>query len=1194
MGNSQSSVGEPRRRSQRLSKANTGNHATAGLLSPGVFSNRSKRFSNARLSLQPPPPSPVSTPTTATSSSTAKTSDSLDTPRIERSASAVSVQQKESRRRSLFRSNSSQAVEDPERRHRSSNPASRVADKLGRTNSMTYESAISYYGQPAPESWSGQPRSRTSWNYDMSSYEAKRLLNLDEEPASEQMTAMSENRVTVVTETTWKSSNPTHPPTNPPSTTISRANSDLSLYMPVRRRSVIQKPGVATRSNSTRESPAQSRMNFRYSHPPTPNLSRQQSFESYQSGVLSMPPRIPDTDVPRVVTPCEDEYQSIGAFKLGSLRITNGAASPASPEIEKSRRRGHTNQGSPGKRDGDDYFSKTSIDEPSVVTAMPPLAFPKLEAPQPRSLQLSPIATSFLSVDVASTVSGSVPTDLTSTTSASTVQPDYLADISFSPFSLLDPLPISPQLQTTSKATAAEDQLFEDEAQPEYDSVEVLDVRLDPSAKSQHGQTDGEASKSFPRTDSGFVSTRSPSEYSHKPLTKADSGYSSNVSLRSFQLKAQDRELTLVLDKPLSHSSQRSGSVQSEERSLSSFQTAHSHPLPPQREAPPPPVPPKDFPSTSPTQSKASPATRPGQPSSNRSKEAPRATRLPPTQLASFSSGDSGPRSPESMPRTPVSATSVKSDNSASALSISSGSHKPSKLQRLLSGARRPTAGPLTVHTTHVVEKSDIPAIPQDVETKFHEHTGLFPLTTKRLALKPRSSFDTLKTIFSVGSMEASLEAVNAIPSVAKVPEEEEEEAAASETKETSWRHTLQGMPSSIAHVASHVIPKKPIPRKPVPARQESVKGKEKEQVPQKVVTPESLLPSEADLSSYSSITASLGNNAYDAAFVAMTGSRDGAMSPRLISRTMSLTESAVRYPDMRSPTLTNSPLDLPSPALPSPLLARALSMEARERERGSPPTSMNTRRPMSLRVPPPLRSQSSTASLSRKASRESIQSYPSSQQLAKKPSRNNIHSYPSFQQVMSSGSGRSDSSPPIPPMDPRRIMSFRHSQPPQPKTPKWNVQTDHDPSDQASRPPSAQASRRNSMSSVQGQDGYAIQRPSSAQSWQVRTARPQKLKHRASYDGFNHPQKRAQSGHPPSMSNGYSGPKQTYNPWSSNSELDPGAGQWLQDGRYPPYVPRGHNRNRSVSRSAHGPNAPFRILHSYNSPAYRNAPIWG
>jgi len=63
----------------------------------------------------------------------------------------VSVQQKESRRRSLFRSRSTQASPDSEPRQRSIGPVARVADKLGRANSMTYESAISYYGRPEPE-----------------------------------------------------------------------------------------------------------------------------------------------------------------------------------------------------------------------------------------------------------------------------------------------------------------------------------------------------------------------------------------------------------------------------------------------------------------------------------------------------------------------------------------------------------------------------------------------------------------------------------------------------------------------------------------------------------------------------------------------------------------------------------------------------------------------------------------------------------------------------------------------------------------------------------------------------------------------------------------------------------------------------------------------------------------------------------
>jgi len=166
MGNSQSSVADldaHRVRSYRLSKPKTGNHATAGLLSPGGFSNSTRRHSNARMSFLPPPPSPASTPTTTTATTSTNSESqfgahaeaySIQPPHhhhIERSASAVSIQQKESRRRSLFRSRSTQGSSDSEPRQRSFGPFTRVADKLGRTNSMTYESALSYYGNPSPE-----------------------------------------------------------------------------------------------------------------------------------------------------------------------------------------------------------------------------------------------------------------------------------------------------------------------------------------------------------------------------------------------------------------------------------------------------------------------------------------------------------------------------------------------------------------------------------------------------------------------------------------------------------------------------------------------------------------------------------------------------------------------------------------------------------------------------------------------------------------------------------------------------------------------------------------------------------------------------------------------------------------------------------------------------------------------------------
>ncbi|KAK3330946.1 hypothetical protein B0H66DRAFT_82360 [Apodospora peruviana] len=1192
MGNSQSTEA-PRRQSHKLSKPRTGSHATAGLLSPSGFSNSTGRFSNARLSAAlPPPPSPVSSPSLAT----VEAMTEFEQP-IER---RPSVQQKESKRRSLFRSKSSQgASKPPERRNSSIGPGSRFADKPSRANSMTYESSLSYYGQHSPDIWPGATQTRASWNYDLTSYEAKRLLNLVEEPL-EHVTTLSEHNMTVVTETTWKSSNPT----NPASTPITRANSDVSLYMPVRRRSVIQKPGVATRSNSTRDGFTQSRPNFRYSHPPTPNMSRQPSFESYRSGVLSMPPKLADPDfMPRVVTPCEEKYQSIGAFKLGSLRITNGAASPVSPEVEKHRKGDDLGSTDAGGRA--DYFSVTQAQETGTapgnalqIIMQTSAELPKMEAPQPRAVQQSPIGASFQTAEVAANVSGTAAQDLTALVTS--VPLEYLAEISFSPFSLAESPPTSPRLQTTSKTTALEDELFEDEPQPEYSSVEVLDVRVDPSAKSHHGQAaDDGMTMTFGRTDSGFISIASPvPEIPHKPLTKADSGYSSNVSLRSFQLKSQgsERDLTLSLEKQFSQASQRSTLEVSAPPPVPPQREAPPPPvLPPQGQAPPPPVPPKDFLPSSPTSQtklgavpkKSVSAITPSKGGFLSTPNALRKNRNAPSPINSGSPSLAGPKSPESLPLTPLSSRSTKSDKSGSTLSIGSASQKPSKLQRLLSGARRPTSGPLTVHTTHVFEKTGIPSIPQDVEHKLHEHTGMFPITTKRLALKPRSSMDTLKTIFSVGSVEASLDAVNSLHRVSGTETEDPHES-----KEPLWRQTFQSVPSHIAHVAAHVIPRKPIARKPIPNRQEL--SKEADQVEHKPAASETVLTVEAELSTYNSVNTSLGKNAYDVALFAGADERAKSVPPTKGGRTMSLTLSMEQKLNMRLASARSSAPDLssdvPSPSLPSPLLARALYLESKTRT--PPPVSMMNRQPMSLRVPPPLRSQSSTSSFNRKASRESIQRHPSAPSLSRQTSRDNIHSYPSYQPA--SGNGATDNIPPVPPMDPRRIMAFRQSQTSQfsqLKTPNWDIQTDHDITRRSSRTSVEGESPHNSFSS-QGQDGLGIQRSASAQGWKVRTGQPP-LRHRSSYDGYSHQQNRMQHRNPPSMSNGYTAPSKPVFDRKTH-QLDLSAGQWSQDGRYPPYVPRAHGHQRHRSVHGHSTNAPFRVLHSYNSPAYRNAPIWG
>jgi hypothetical protein len=1033
---------------------------------------------------------------------------------------------------------------------------------------------------PCPCSLPNQHVSRTtSWNYNLTSYEAKRLLNLTEDLPFDHATAMSENKTTAVTETTWKSSNPA----NPPSASITRASSDVSLYMPVRRQSIIQTPGVATRASSTRELPALPNSNFRHSHPVTPNLSRQESFESYRSGIVSMPPRIPDPDsVPRVVTPCEDQYQSIGAFKLGSLRITNGSPIPPSPEVGKSRGGGGQTVGGASGQDG--YFTGTHTHETSV--AGPSTAYGPVQSAEPRDVRpsnLDPLSVNQVAV-------GNVP-ELDTVPKKTDVASDLLPEISFDP--LLFPelsQPTSP-LKTTSKVTAQEDELFEDEPQTEYSSIEILDIRLDPSAKQPHPEPACQMSTAFARTDSGFMSAASPTSESHTPLTKADSGYSSNVSLRSFQSKPRfpENQITASLEKQLSQPNQKDASTKSEGTPFPG-EPETRQPAAPVREPPPPPVPPKDSPKSTPI----------GQPKLNVKQRkffldqgsvqdndltranAPKATRHIPNPIVSLPppSGDRGSTSPGSMPRTPGSVKSSRSDKSSSALSIGSGSQKQSRLQRLLTGSRRPTTGPPTVHATHALEHSSIPAIPRDVENKLREHTGQFPAATKKLAVKQRSSLDTLKTIFSVGSIEASLEAVNSIRAVKPVSQ--------SEPQEAPWKQALQSVPASIANVAAHVIPRKPIVRKPVPAREEAS---------QKAEPGASRRHGQGRLSLDIDAAHTWSISAVDAQAVGRS-----SRSPN--GRAMSLT-----LPGERGAVL-NSDARFPSPALPSPV---AKAMAAENKSMTASPVNGTPNRPVSLRVPPPLRPQSSTSSLHRKVSRESIQSYPAALPLSRKGSRGTMNSRSSNQYGMPSDSGQS--SPGGFGMDPRRLMSFRRvhaAQSSQAESPNWEAGTEHGTSHRSPQPFVSGGSRRNSISSVQSFDGYGIQRPSSSQGWQVRTPQ-QPLRHRASYDGDSHyyQQRHPRYGYPPSMSNGYTAPsKSVHDPrvrgqldvastWT-RSQLDAAAGQWYQNGGYPPpsYGPRaGHHRHRSMgSRNAYayGPNPPYRVLHSYNSPAYRNVPIWG
>ncbi|KAL7795885.1 hypothetical protein V8C37DRAFT_373773 [Trichoderma ceciliae] len=113
---------------------------------------------------------------------------------------------------------------------------------------------------------------------------------------------------------------------------LARTTSDLSFYAPVRRRSVIQTPGVATRprrddmpSIPDRSSSRKSQLVFGddpYTFKPSAKAPKHISMPSMPIGFGPLE---------RAVTPCESDYKQLGGMKFGSLKIMN-ASPPLSPQ----------------------------------------------------------------------------------------------------------------------------------------------------------------------------------------------------------------------------------------------------------------------------------------------------------------------------------------------------------------------------------------------------------------------------------------------------------------------------------------------------------------------------------------------------------------------------------------------------------------------------------------------------------------------------------------------------------------------------------------------------------------------------------------------------------------------------------------------------------------------------------------------
>ncbi|RDL40865.1 uncharacterized protein BP5553_00844 [Venustampulla echinocandica] len=327
-------------------------------------------------------------------------------------------------------------------------------------------------------------------------------------------------------------------------TPLPRTTSDTTLYGPIRRRS-LQQPGVATRRsyigddfhqslpselrngrNDSRQSlPSQlkraEQLQDYYYHPAVPASS-----SILSQGVLGQQISL-TAPGQRVQTPTDLDYGHIGAFKLGSLRITNGEASPDLSDggltgaeedylTMGKRRRGASRQLDVSQARQALSSADNTTKPAYAVRAESPLRQSLEGERKPLTIetQLTALDPSLGLFDFKNKYSPGKAVEMAN---------DYAQELTLSPFSFVASPTVSPKLQATSKHMAVEDDLFE----------------LEPISPAQ------DVARIAPRSiDSGYGGVgdlrkrNGPLDVASKPLAKADSGYSSIISLRSLKRDA--------------------------------------------------------------------------------------------------------------------------------------------------------------------------------------------------------------------------------------------------------------------------------------------------------------------------------------------------------------------------------------------------------------------------------------------------------------------------------------------------------------------------------------------------------------------------------------------------------------------------------------------------------------------------------
>ncbi|KAJ2977106.1 hypothetical protein NUW58_g7911 [Xylaria curta] len=976
--------------------------------------------------------------------------------------------------------------------------------------------------------------SQPSMNYDLSSYEAKRLLNLVEEPPFEDQSIASEGQFQPALSRRQSYTLAYHPAHSDAPSLLPQTNSD-ALYMPMRRRSLLT-PGVATRpvpadliiplNTQDRDSPSPTEQ-----HGPT---------ESPGVMFLSTPHSSFDTSsIPRAHTPCETDYKQTGAFKHGTLRITNG--SPVRTPAWEMTDDGSSAGGPSTSMNHDDYFDtesraqdKQNMDSDDSQCSNPPCLATASSATSTDNLTIVP----------------------SEREAAISLLPEL--KLTMSPFSIGEIEQESLGLQTTSKHTATEDRLFEDES-PEYDT-EILNVRLDhdvePHSSSTSASPDKGKQKDINRSDSGIAA--SPTHcVPHKSLSKADSGYSSSVSIRSLSSKRNGQDDSSNPRKPAVASPK---ALASEHAKLSNDLLMRSHsdtvgPAEVQSQTPsadqsPPPVPEKDHAKVPKQDSRA----RSGR-SSQISNSAIAGKTSEPTRHS-----PTAPKGPSSLIPT---------------LSISN-ARKPGRLQRLLSGAR----APLAVHATHALNSgAKVPPVPQAVQEKLHEHTGLSP--------NSEDPSESIYTWHEESKLSVAAERPIAHDSTTRAPRDNGSRARTDRDRTYSFKSHfhIQSLGSTITRAASSVISKNSILRKPPLTK---TKPSDLDAIYPELDPPatntqhpgETLQWRQKGVANNDStpLASASGKGLYTRP--AMAKGRSNSLSASIGDP-----NSGIYNTSRRNSLVSQSEQHVPIFQRPPFQEQQYLA------SRTPPPVSMTTRNIGPLRVPAPIRPRSTppvrsgAPALSHKSSREAIQSYPpynsatSSNHVrgSRPPSQEPLYTYSAAElQILLNQASQMANINATRPLSVQPLGGYG---------PPGGIYNLKHPAS-SSQDPLFDHSRRNSLTSQTSHRST----PSNRQPWShYPPYDTPTLRRQSSHDSFSFQTRQNQvSGYQPypslSSANG-----QTYVTSFSNNQF-----MLHQPKQYQPHAQhasRGHLRHHSLDQR--GPPAPYRVLHSYNSPAYRGVPIW-